>query len=225
MLIRVVRAQGRAALVPTTVSVKLLRGATFDQENLLSDTHLQFIPDFISADEADGYFHALQADIEWRQDRIKLFGKVHNLPRLHQWYADDGLAYQWSGLKLQPQPWIRLLVELRARVEQHTGHRFNSVLANLYRDGNDSMGWHADDEPELGESPVIASISLGATRDFHMRQKVRTQSASTRTISLLHGSLLLMSGTSQRDWLHSLPKRKRVTEPRINLTFRQIIRA
>jgi alkylated DNA repair dioxygenase AlkB len=177
---------------------------------------------YISPSDADCYMAALREGIPWRQDTLKLFGKEHRIPRLHQWYADEGLSYAWSGITMQPQAWIELLLELREALFDRTKLWFNSVLVNLYRDGNDSMGWHSDDEPELGEQPTIASISLGATRDFRLRR--RNGEGSTRTLSLTSGSLLLMSGNSQHNWLHSLPKRKTVVEPRINLTFRRILK-
>ena len=166
------------------------------------------------------YLHILLEGIEWRHDRVRIFGRSHPIPRLHQWYADPGLNYSWSGIAMQPLEWIRPLEELRQLVSEHTGAGFNSVLCNLYRDGNDSMGWHADDEPELGEQPVIASLSLGAARDFQLRQK--GSSRIGQSFELGNGSLLVMRGNSQRDWQHALPKRKRVTDPRINLTFRKI---
>jgi alkylated DNA repair dioxygenase AlkB len=123
---------------------------------------------------------------------------------------------------MEPLPWLHPLHELRRLVSKAAGCNFNSVLVNLYRDGNDSMGWHSDNEPELGAAPVIASISLGATRDFHVRS--RRGAGDVQSIPLTHGSLLVMHGSSQSEWQHALPRRKRVTEPRINLTFRLIHR-
>ncbi|TDJ45794.1 MAG: alpha-ketoglutarate-dependent dioxygenase AlkB [Gammaproteobacteria bacterium] len=192
----------------------------------MSASNFQLDPDFLPRGMADKYLQQLLNDIEWRQDTLKLYGREHRIPRQHQWYADSGVNYCWSGIKMQPLNWIAPLNRLRERLRKKTGFVFNSVLANLYRDGNDSMGWHSDDERELGIEPVIASISLGAERDFHLRQKNRgtgKSSGCTRSISLPHGSLLLMSGSSQRNWQHALPKRRRISEPRINLTFRLII--
>ncbi len=123
---------------------------------------------------------------------------------------------------MHPQPWIDELIELRQQVEAAVGCRFNSVLVNLYRDGNDSMGWHADDEPELGERPVIASVSLGSARDFLLRPRNRSAGIANTRLQLSHGSLLVMAGSTQANWQHMVPKRKRIDTPRINLTFRDV---
>jgi alkylated DNA repair dioxygenase AlkB len=191
----------------------------------MADNDFHIYPDFLTASAADSYTQQLLEQITWRQDKIKLFGREHCIPRQHQWYADAGASYRWSGIEMQPLDWIAPLAELRTELQQRTGHQFNSVLANLYRDGSDSMGWHADDETELGAEPVIASISLGAERDFQIRRRNAGgagQHGPATNLLLPHGSLLLMSGASQREWQHSLPKRKRISKPRINLTFRQI---
>jgi alkylated DNA repair dioxygenase AlkB len=191
----------------------------------MPDNDFQLFPDFLTAGAAEGYMQQLLEQVNWRRDKIKLFGREHAIPRQHQWYADEGISYRWSGIAMQPLNWIAPLTELREELQRRTGHGFNSVLANLYRDGNDSMGWHADDEPELSAEPVIASISLGAERDFQIRR--RSPGSAGRhgpAINMLlpHGSLLLMSGASQRDWQHGLPKRRGITAPRVNLTFRLI---
>ena len=189
------------------------------------DNGFKLYTDFLSARLANDYLQRLLSDVDWRQDTLKLHGREHSIPRLHQWYADEGVSYSWSGIEMQPQDWIAPLAELRDRLQRKTRHTFNSVLTNLYRDGNDSMGWHADDEPELGAKPVIASISLGAERDFQLR-RMRSGTARSHSpavnVLLPHGSLLLMSGSSQQEWQHALPKRRRVAKPRINLTFRCI---
>jgi hypothetical protein len=138
---------------------------------------------------------------------------------LLQLFGDAGLVYSWSGIEMRPRPWPESLHALRERLCRETGVAFNTVLANLYRNGADSVGWHADDEPELGDAPVIASVSLGAERDFRLRHRTRKDLA-VKTIALPHGSLLLMRGGTQRMWKHQLPRRKRVTSARINLTFR-----
>jgi alkylated DNA repair dioxygenase AlkB len=188
----------------------------------MSDNNFQLDPDFLPRGMANKYLQQLFNDIEWRQDTLRLYGREHRIPRQHQWYADSGVSYHWSGINMQPLNWIPPLNSLRDDLRETTGLAFNSVLANLYRDGNDSMGWHSDDEQELGVEPVIASISLGAERDFHLRRKDRGTGGRARSISLPHGSLLLMCGASQRDWQHALPKRRRISKPRINLTFRLI---
>ncbi|MFT5445361.1 MAG: alkylated DNA repair dioxygenase AlkB [Gammaproteobacteria bacterium] len=185
----------------------------------LADAEVELRAGFLGADEASELFDLLVDAVPWRQDRLTLWGREHLVPRLHQWFGDAGLTYTWSGIELQPLPWIAPLCALRERLRLETGAAFNTVLANYYRDGADSVGWHADDEPELGQAPVIASISLGAERDFQLRHRTRKDLPVT-TINLPHGSLLLMSGLTQRHWKHQLPRRKRVSSGRINLTFR-----
>lgn len=175
---------------------------------------------FLPAAIASRLFSKLLAEVDWQQDKIRLFGKTHLLPRLHQWYGDSGTCYRWSGIQMQPQPWIPELITLRHEVERDTGSRFNCALINLYRDGNDSMGWHADDEAVLGPRPVIASVSLGVERDLLLRRRGTLK--ASHSVSLGHGSLLLMHGETQRNWQHALPRRKKVLTPRINLTFRYI---
>jgi alkylated DNA repair dioxygenase AlkB len=159
----------------------------------------------------------LAETLEWEQRHLVMFGKEVPEPRLSSWYGDE--SYTYSGVTLEPKPLTPELDELRILCQDLSGARFNSVLVNLYRTGDDSMGWHADDELELGPAPVIASLSLGATRRFKFRHR------RTRTIvdhDLTGGSLLVMSGACQTAWMHSVPKQKRVTEARINLTFRWI---
>ncbi|PRQ03750.1 hypothetical protein ENSA5_13000 [Enhygromyxa salina] len=157
--------------------------------------------------------------VPWRQDKIKIFGKEHDLPRLQQWYGDPGQVYLWSGIEMRPLPWIPELLEVREAVQRATKRDFNSVLLNYYRDGNDTVSWHADDEPGLGLSPFIASLSVGAERDFLLRRT--DDKTEKRNIKLTHGSLLVMGGETQGNWQHAIPRRKRVTEPRVNLTFRE----
>ncbi|MFT4628280.1 MAG: alkylated DNA repair dioxygenase AlkB [Myxococcota bacterium] len=187
----------------------------------LADADVRLRPGFYSSRAADGIFLALRREIPWRQDCIRIFGKEHPLPRHQQWFADDGLVYTWSGIRMVPAPWTPTLLDIRRRLQQDTGVYYNTVLANLYRDGHDTVSWHADDEPELGECPLIASLSFGAERDFLLRHRERTD-LDRVCVSLSHGSLLLMGGATQRFWEHSLPRRKRVTAPRINLTFRRV---
>lgn len=184
------------------------------------DAQVCLVDPFLGPEDAASIFDELFAGVRWRQDSIKLWGKVHDVPRLQQWFADDGMVYTWSGIRMEPAPWIAPLERLRERLHEALGLRFNTALANLYRDGNDTVGWHADDEPELGEAPVIASISLGATRDFVLRHRTRPE--LVQSISLAHGSLLVMEGQTQQHWRHCVPRRKRVLTPRINLTFRHV---
>lgn len=149
-----------------------------------------------------------------------MFGRVVNSPRLSAWIGDDDAVYRYSGTRFVPHPWTPALLALRDRVAAACGVPFNSVLANLYRDGADRMGWHSDDEPELGARPVIASVSLGAERTFRFRAKT---GGEARAIELTHGSLLTMAGDTQRLYKHELPARQRVNRPRMNLTFRHIV--
>ncbi|RDE24189.1 alpha-ketoglutarate-dependent dioxygenase AlkB [Motiliproteus coralliicola] len=189
----------------------------------LADAELHYQAQFLSAVEADHYLAQLQQQLDWRQDRIRLFGRETPIPRLQAWYGDPGLHYRYSGLSLYAQGWPDPLLALKQQLEQQTGQRFNAVLANLYRNGVDSMGWHADDEPELGPNPVIASLSLGQPRPFQLRR--RDDPTQRYELLLEHGSLLLMAGSTQHHWQHALPKRTRLNQPRINLTFRQIIQS
>ena len=153
----------------------------------------------------------------WRADSVVVYGKRYLQPRLTAWYGEA--SYTYSGLTLQPLPLTPLLEAVRAAVEQVTGHRYNSVLLNHYRDGQDCMGMHSDDEPELGPQPVIASLSYGATRTFILRHKV---SGRTVKLDLTDGSLLLMGGCLQANWLHGINRTAKVVGPRINLTFRYV---
>ena len=175
---------------------------------------------FLSPDEADRTLDVLLEEVPWSQHSITLFGKEVPEPRLSAWIADPGMPYLYSGRRREPLPWTATLDEIRARAETIARTRFNSVLANLYRDGNDAMGWHADDEPELGPTPVIASVSLGAERRFDLRHNV---SGDTVNALLPHGSLLVMSGDSQHAWKHRIARTTRVGAPRINLTFRSVV--
>ncbi len=163
----------------------------------------------------------LIAETDWRQDEIRLFGKAMLQPRLHAWYGDANAIYTYSGLRNVPLAWTPLLAEMRAQIEAATGATFNAVLLNLYRDGSDSMGMHADDEPELGAQPVIASLSLGAARTFVMRHR-HTKTLPAVRLSLGDGDLLVMKGATQAHWLHGIAKQKRNEGARLNLTFRLI---
>lgn len=180
---------------------------------------MHYFPSFLSQSQAYEFFETFQQSLQWRQDDIKVYGRQVKIPRLQAWYGDDELSYTYSGLTMKALPWTKALEAIKTQVEQATGYQFNACLANLYRDGNDTVGWHSDDEPELGEQPVIASVSLGAERDFQMKHK---SSSEKLTIPLKSGSLLTMSGETQNAWQHCLPRTKRVKSPRINLTFRRV---
>ncbi|KTD35931.1 hypothetical protein Lnau_0915 [Legionella nautarum] len=180
---------------------------------------LDYFPQFFSKKKADSYFHTLSNRIAWQEETILIVGREVKVPRLMAWYGDEDAIYSYSGVKHEPKKWIEPLLEIKAYLQNCLGIQFNSVLANLYRNGQDSMGWHADNEPELGNQPVIASVSFGAERQFSLRHK---KQKAVLKLPLGHGSVLLMSGETQHYWKHALPKSKLVNEPRINLTFRQI---
>lgn len=184
---------------------------------------LHFWPDFLTENQADELFEELKTSNLWRQDKVKVFGKTYDQPRLCFLAADRKVNYTYSGLTLPAVDFSKSLSLIKTRIEQTSATRFNSCLANLYRDGNDSNGWHSDDEKELGDEPVIASLSLGVTRNFDLKHK-RNRLINKR-IELTHGSLLLMSGRTQKDFKHQIAKSKRIHEPRINLTFRYIFEA
>lgn len=172
--------------------------------------------------EADVLLAQLCDTIPWETHVIRLFGREVASPRLSCWIGDPGASYVYSRTRFEPHPWPAALAALRPRVEQACGATFNSVLANLYRDGRDAMGWHSDDEPELGPAPVIGSLSLGAPRRFVLRAKA-PRGAVALELPLPHGSLLRMGGATQRLYQHALPRMARVQAPRINLTFRHIL--
>ena len=161
-------------------------------------------------------------DTRWSREWITLFGKTHPQPRLVAYYGDAGARYTYSGTRHEPLPWTPRLQQLRQLIESRCGARFNSVLLNYYRDGRDSMGMHADDEPELGEQPTIASFSLGAERKLHFQPRVKHAQENVSFI-LPSGSLLIMRGDTQRNWKHGVHKLRRPCGPRLNLTFRQIL--
>jgi alkylated DNA repair dioxygenase AlkB len=181
---------------------------------------LHYWPNFLSPDRADYYFKKFYADTPWRSDKVVVFGKVYDQPRLTALYSDSPRSYSYSGLRLDSHPFYPELNALKEQLEKQVGHSFNSCLFNLYRDENDSNGWHADDEKELGMLPVIASVSLGELRQFHLKHK--TDKTLRCSLALEHGSLLLMAGRTQKDFKHQLPKTKKAKAPRINLTFRFI---
>ncbi|WP_071872074.1 alpha-ketoglutarate-dependent dioxygenase AlkB family protein [Atopomonas hussainii] len=177
--------------------------------------------DFASAAQADQWFSALQTECAWQQPQVKVFGRWHPTPRLVAWYGDSDAAYRYSGQTHRPLAWTPTLSLIRDLVEQQTGRRFNGVLVNYYRNGHDSMGWHSDDERELGPEPWLASLSLGVERRFDLRRKGSTRIAVS--FALKHGQLLLMDGQCQAAWQHQVPRSLKVSGARINLTFRHIL--
>lgn len=182
---------------------------------------LRYAESFLPPDTADSLLQTLIAQVPWRQSEIRLYGRLMREPRLGCWMGDPGAVYRYSGTVFTPAPWIEPVSVLKQAVEAACGHRFNSVLLNYYRNGQDAMGWHSDDEPELGERPVIASISLGGVRRFLLREK--RKGARSSGLALAHGSLLLMQGDLQRLYQHALPRTTKPIDERVNLTFRKIL--
>lgn len=199
---------------------------------LLSDEPINILPidgevnyygEIISVNDSDFYFDCLLNTIAWRCDQAVVFGKLIETKRKIAWYADtlDGkpYSYTYSGVTKQSLPFTQALYDLKQLVEQHTGERYNSCLLNLYHSGEEGMAWHSDGEKDLKENGAIASLSFGAERKFAFKHKL---SKEVVALQLKAGSLLVMKGTTQKHWLHRLPPTKKVSEPRINLTFRTI---
>ena len=187
----------------------------------MQDARVSYFPALFAEPECNTLFDLLRNSIAWRQDDIKMFGKMIPQPRLTAWYGDAGKSYTYSGITMQPLPWTDVLRTIKARIEPLSGVEYNSVLLNYYRNGSDSMSWHADDEPELGRNPVIGSVSFGASRVFHFKHK--TAADQRQKLVLQHGSFLLMAGETQHFWLHQIPKTSQPIQARINLTFRCIL--
>lgn len=195
----------------------------FQQEPIrpdLPDADISYYHHFYEENEANAIFDELLNTVPWQQDEIKVFGKTYPQPRLTALFGDDGLSYTYSNITMQPNPWTPLLQKLKKQVGIVCQTEFTTVLLNLYRDGKDSNGWHADNEKELGENPVIASLSFGAERFFSLKHN--TISDAKHKILLENGSLLVMSGTTQHHWKHQVAKTAKPVGPRINLTFRTI---
>jgi alkylated DNA repair dioxygenase AlkB len=191
--------------------------------NLLpQDGSLIYVPDFLRKIEADHSFQALKEKVNWRNDKIKMYGKEHFLPRLTAWYADPPMVYTYSKITMHPDPWLPEMLDLKNRIEKHTNETFNSLLLNYYRSGQDHVSWHADNEPELGRNSLIASLSLGGVRRFQLKHRYNASLPSV-TLELESGSLVLMSDEIQDFWLHRITQTKKSVDPRINLTFRTIL--
>jgi alkylated DNA repair dioxygenase AlkB len=188
----------------------------------IHDADLRYAPAIDLGAPADALLRSLIDTIAWRSESIVLWGRTYAQPRLIAWYGDEGKHYTYSGLTLVPLPWTPLLTQIKERVEQLTTVQFNSVLLNYYRDGNDSMGMHSDDEPELGPDPIIASLSLGAERTFILKHKTKRETRPLH-LQLSSASLLLMQGETQKHWKHGIAKEKRACGPRVNLNFRRIV--
>lgn len=192
----------------------------FDEQPTLADADLRYQPGWLDRATADHWLARLTAETPWLQPELLVYGRYHRTPRLVAWYGDDGAYCHYSGCTHEPLPWTPLLQDIRLRLQKACEARFNAVLLNLYRDGNDAMGWHSDDEPELGREPLIASLSLGDARRFDLRRK--GSSAIGHSLMLEHGSLLVMAGRMQHCWQHQIARTRRSTQPRLNLTFRLI---
>ncbi len=186
----------------------------------LKDGEVRYYPKFFNTNEANSYFNALLKSLEWKQDDITVFGKTYLQPRLTAFYSNNKNTYKYSNITMKPHSFKGELLEIKDKIEAELQIKFTSCLANLYRDGKDSNGWHADDEKELGKNPIIASVSFGAERVFHFKHK--KDSTIKSKLVLQHGSLLLMQGETQHNWLHQIPKTKKQIGKRINLTFRII---
>ena len=186
----------------------------------LKDANIDYFPSFFTLDVASELYHDLLHEIPWQQDNIRVFGKEFVQPRLTALFGNDGKPYSYSNITMQPNPWNLLLQKIKFHVESVAEINFTTVLLNYYRDGSDSNGWHADNEKELGQNPIIASVSLGSERMFQLKHN--TEPSLRQNILLEHGSLLLMKGTTQHFWKHQIPKTKKLVGGRINLTFRVI---
>ena len=188
----------------------------------LPDAELHYRPQFFPKPTADRLLQELIEKIEWTQNKIRFYGKESLVPRLEAWYGDPGKSYAYSGIQMNPKPWTKELVEIKEAIEKEASVPFNSVLINYYRDGKDRVAWHSDDEKELGQNPIIGSVSLGAERKFKLRHKKYKENGLKAEIMLQHGSFLLMKGPTQHHWMHEIPRTAKPIGPRINLTFRII---
>ena len=197
----------------------------FNNENINSSEkhhlNIDYVKNYFNEEESTYFLKSLMDKIKWKQDYIKFFGKSHPLPRLTAWYGDRNKTYTYSGIPMTPNLWNTELLEIKKKVDQYAKINFNSVLLNFYRSGNDSVSWHSDDEKELGDQPIIGSVSFGGIRKFRLRNKKNKK--MIHNIELENGSLLIMSGFTQKYWEHEIPKTKKKVEERINLTFRSIL--
>ncbi|GAB4156958.1 MAG: alpha-ketoglutarate-dependent dioxygenase AlkB [Winogradskyella sp.] len=196
----------------------------FSQEKqhfILPNAELIYVPGFFSNQQADNYFKTIKDQTNWQHDDITVFGKTYKQPRLTALFGNTNQTYSYSNITMHPEPFTSTLLDIKTKVESFSKEKFNTLLINLYRDGNDSNGWHADNEKELGINPVIASVSFGEERPFHFKH--RSLKNERHKLNLEHGSLLIMKGEMQHYWLHQIAKTKRPIQPRINLTFRRLI--
>lgn len=206
------------------VKFKLIKSRSIIKKHLTNllpmDGAAYYYGKIFAFDEANEYFQSLLQNISWKNDEIVVFGKHIVTKRKTAWYGNSSYVYVYSNIEKKALPWTNVLVSLKQIVENHSNTKFNSCLLNLYNDGNVGVGWHSDDEKSIEDSSCIASVSLGAERNFTFKHK---QSKKIISILLEHGSLLLMKDATQKNWLHCLPKSVKITLPRINLTFRRMV--
>lgn len=186
----------------------------------MPDADVVIYRNLFSEKESDRLLSELYNTTNWKQESIKMYGKSLPIPRLTAWYGNSGKSYTYSKIAMNPEPWSAALLEIKLKIEGLSGVEFNSVLLNLYRNGSDSVSWHSDDEPELGENPLIGSVSFGGTRRFIFRHKYKKE--LKKEVELTHGSFLIMRGATQHFWQHQIPKTVKSVESRINLNFRVI---
>ncbi|MGY8914354.1 MAG: alpha-ketoglutarate-dependent dioxygenase AlkB family protein [Flavobacteriales bacterium] len=194
---------------------------TEPQTLALPDADITYYPNFLEPKDADAYFELFKNTTPWQQDDIRIFGKTHAQPRLTALFGNNGKPYSYSNITMQPHEFTHELLAIKEKIEVITKNSFTTCLLNLYRNGKDSNGWHADNEKELGINPVIASITLGQERFFHLKH--RQHKEEKHKLLLEHGSLLLMKGTTQHHWLHQIPKTAKPISERINLTYRVVV--
>lgn len=200
-----------------------LFGQTIETPNpiiKLQDAELLYHPSFFDKAESDRIFKTLLETIEWKQDKIMMYGKELPLPRLSAWYGDNNKPYTYSGITLNPLPWTDELLMIKEKIEVEAKVKFSSVLINRYRDGQDYVGWHTDAEKELGKNPIIGSVNFGATRKFQLRRI--DDHKEKFEVELKHGTFLVMGGATQHFWQHQVPKTATKIGERLNLTFRVI---
>lgn len=195
------------------------------QRIVLIDDHLSgkaiYYPNFFTSNEADEYFELCNSEeVPWKREKIRMYGNEYLVPRDTAWFSKDGLAYTYSGIKMDPDPYPEFIEKIQKKIETIEEFGFNSVLLNRYNDGSDKVSWHSDDEKELSDIVNIASVSFGDTRIFQLRKKPNTK--KDIEINLEHGSVLMMMNPLQQNWEHQLPKTSKVIGPRVNLTFRKI---
>lgn len=191
-------------------------------QNLLPDGgEVLYFGKIFDKQQSQNYLHKLLKNIQWEQDKVVVFGKQIVVNRKVAWYGNGGQNYTYSGTTKVATKWIKELLEIKKAIESYTQVEFNSCLLNLYENGSQGMGWHSDSEKELGKNTTIASVSFGAGREFRFRHK-KDKKIKTSVI-LESGSLLMMKGETQQNWLHQIPKSSKILEPRVNLTFRTIL--